>query len=165
MHNLLIYSRNRCTNVEQVDGRTMRSICRLQDTLTEAFVEITVHLPDLEIIMAKGEVRRTYDQVCPDPSESLQKVIGVRVGPGMLKIIEGLVGEATDYRQLAFMVEECCHGVILSFTKDVLINAPEDEAGSKKFYTKMVMDNTRLYNRCAAFAPGSPIVEGLELPT
>ena len=83
----------------------------------------------------------------------------------MLKIIEGLVGEATDYRQLAFMVEECCHGVILSFTKDVLINAPEDEAGSKKFYTKMVTDNTRLYNRCAAFAPGSPIVEGLELPT
>lgn len=165
MHNILKYSRNRCTNVEQVDEHTMRSICRLQDTLTEAVVEIMVRLPDLEIIGAKGEIRRTYDQGCPNPSESLQKVIGIRIGPGMLKIIEGLVGEATDYKQLAFMVEECCHGVILSFTKDVLINAPKDDAGIEKFYKKMISDNYRMYNRCAAFAPGSPIVEGIELPT
>jgi hypothetical protein len=150
--------------VEQVDEHHLKSICRLQDTLMDAFVEITVQLPDLEIIGVKGQVHRTVQEMCRDVSESLQKVVGVRIGPGVLKIIRGLVGDATDRKQLAFMVEECCHGVILSFTKDVLLNAPEDEARSKAFHQQMVRENTRLYNRCAAFAPGSSLVEGIEPP-
>ena len=145
----------------------MKSTCRLQDTLTDAFVEIVVSLPDLEIKSVSSEIRRTYQEECVTPGDSLQKVTGVRIGPGVLKIIRGLVGEATDCKQLAFMVEECCHGIILSFTKDVLVNSPRptDVAKAKEFYAKMVKENIRLYNRCAAFAPGSPIVEGIEPPT
>jgi hypothetical protein len=64
------------------------------------------------------------------------------------------------------MVEECCHGVILSFTKDTLVATPRpkdvEEAGA--FYAEMVKKNIRLYNRCAAFAPGSRLVEGVEPP-
>jgi len=142
----------------------MRSYCRLQDTLTDALVEIMVRLPDLEISGVKAEVRRTYQDECLDASGSLQKAIGVRIGPGMLKIIKGLVGEATACNQLAFMVEECCHGVILAFTKDVLLNRPQfkDKAEEKEFYVDMVKENPRLYNRCAAFAPGSSMVEGID---
>ena len=166
MANILKFSRNRCTSVEQVDDHTMRSTCRLQDTLTDAFVEIMVQLPDLEITGISGVIRRAYQEECLNPTDSLQKVIGVRIGPGMLKIIEGLIGAATDCKQLAFMVEECCHGVILSFTKDVLISSPRptDADKAKEFYAQMVRENMRLYNRCAAFAPGSPIVEGIEPP-
>jgi len=164
MANILKFSRNRSASVEQVDDHTMRSTCRLQDTLTDAFVEIMVRLPDLEITSVKGEVRRTYQEECLKPVEALQKVVGVRIGPGMLKIIKGLIGETTDCKQLAFMVEECCHGVILCFTKDVLLSTPRDEANAKEFYAKMVRENIRLYNRCAAFAPGSSIVEGIEPP-
>jgi hypothetical protein len=164
MANLLKYSRNRCTTVEQIDEHTLRSSCRLQDTLTEAFVEITVRLPDLEITGVKGDVYRSAQQGSRDPALRLKKVIGVRVGPGMRKIIKGMIGEETDTRQLAFMVEECCHGVILSFTKDVLESSPRPkELGeAKKFYADMVKENVRLYNRCAAFAPGSSLVEGIE---
>jgi len=36
--------------------------------------------------------------------------------------------------------------------------------GKLDFYRDMVRKNIRLYNRCAAFAEGSPIVEGLEPP-
>jgi hypothetical protein len=167
MNNILKFSRNRCTSVEQVDDHTMRSTCRLQDTLTDAFVEIVVKLPDLEIKSVRSEIRRTYQEEGLKPGDSLQKVTGVRIGPGVLKIIRGLVGEAIDCKQLAFMVEECCHGVILSFTKDVLVSSPRptDVAKAKEFYAKMVKENIRLYNRCAAFAPGSPIVEGIEPPT
>ena len=166
MESILKFSRNRCTTVEQLDDQNMRSTCRLQDTLTDGFVEITVKLPDLEITSVKSEVRRTYDEECVNSTESLQKLIGVRIGPGMLKIIRGLVGKATDCKQLAFMVEECCHGIILSFTKDVLVCSPrpKDEVESRKFYANMVKENIRLFNRCAAFAPGSSIVEGIEPP-
>jgi hypothetical protein len=166
MESILKFSRNRCTTVEQLDAQNMRSTCRLQDTLTDAFVEITVKLPDLEITSVNSEVRRTYQEKCLNSTESLQKVVGVRIGPGMLKIIRGLVGNATDCKQLAFMVEECCHGIILSFTKDVLVGSPrpKDAAASKKFYANMVKENIRLFNRCAAFAPGSSIVEGIDPP-
>jgi hypothetical protein len=90
--------------------------------------------------------------------------VGVRIGPGVLKIIKGLIGESTECRQLAFMVEECCHGVILSLTKNEIGLAPEDPEKAKDFYKGLVMDNIRLFNRCAAFAPGSSIVEGIEPP-
>ena len=166
MGNILTFSRNRCICVEQLDDQTMRSSCRLQDNLMDAHVEITVRLPDLEIIGVTGEVHRAYQEVSLEPSEALQRAVGVRIGPGMLKIIRGLVGEATDCKQLAFMVEECCHGVILTFTKDVLIRSPRptDETEAKKFYADMIKENIRLYDRCAAFAPGSSIVEGIEPP-
>lgn len=164
MAQILTFQRNRCTSVTQIDENTLLSSCHLQDTLTDAFVEITVKLPDLEISDVRGEVRRTYQAECRDQDDALRKVLGVRVGPGMLKIIEGLMGDATDCGQLAFMVEECCHGVILSFTKDVLLKAPPEETGKKDFYTNMVKQNIRLYNRCAAFAPGSSLVEDIEPP-
>jgi len=166
MANILTFSRNRCTSVEQVDDHTIRSTCHLQDTLTDALVEIMARLPDLEITSVKGELRRTYQEECLKPPESLQKVVGVRIGSGMLKTIKGLIGETAGCEQLTFMVEECCHGIILSFTKDVLLTRPKlrDEAEAREFYAKRVRDNVRLYNRCAAFAPGSSFVEGIEPP-
>jgi hypothetical protein len=129
-------------------------------------VEITVQLPDLEITGVTADVRRTYQEECRDASKALEKVIGVRIGAGMLKIIEGLVGEETDCGQLIFMVEECCHGVILTFTKETLVSTPRPKEieEANKFYREMVKKNPRLYNRCAAFAPGSAMVEGITPP-
>ncbi len=164
MPHILSYSRNRCTTVEQIDEETIRSTCRLQDTLTEAHVEITVKLPDLEITSAEGGFNRTWQKECRNTGPALQKVLGVRVGPGMLKIIPGLIEEASDCRQLTFMVEECCHGVILAFTKETLQKTPEQMEGSVAFYQNLVKKNIRLYNRCAAFAKGSVLVEGIEPP-
>ncbi|OQY57926.1 MAG: hypothetical protein B6245_14510 [Desulfobacteraceae bacterium 4572_88] len=163
MAHLLCFSRNRSTSVE-IDEQTIRSSCRLQDTLTEAFVEITVGLPDLDITSISGKLQRTYQEECLDDTEYLQKAVGVRVGPGMVEIIKGLMGDHTDCEELIFMLEECCHGVILTLTKKVLKKAPEDLEGRFEFFSKMVRDNIRLYNRCAAFAPGSRLVEGLEPP-
>jgi hypothetical protein len=166
MPNLLSYSRNRCTSVEQLDETTLRSTCRLQDTLTDARVEITVLLPDLEITGVSGHLRRTYQEECRDAADFLKNVIGVRIGPGMLKIIKGLVGEKTECKQLRFMVEECCHGVILAFTKErlVLNPRPREIEAAKAFYAALVRKNVRLYNRCAAYAPGSSLVEGITPP-
>lgn len=161
MHNLLFFSRNRSTSVEQIDEKTMRSFCHLQDTFTDLYVEILVKLPDLVITDVKAEVRRSPQNVPPIKIDSLQKAVGVRIGPSMLKILKGLIG---DSKQLTFMVEECCHGVILSFTKGELQKAPKDKKGAKEFYSNMVKQNNRLYNRCAAFAEGSPLVEGIEPP-
>ncbi|MDY6972755.1 MAG: hypothetical protein SV775_10550 [Thermodesulfobacteriota bacterium] len=164
MANILCYSRNRCTSVEQVDNCTVISTCRLQDTLVDALVEIRVRLPDLEITEITSEVRRSHHLEYLKPAESLQRAVGIRIGPSVLKIIRGLIGEDINFKQLAFMVEECCHGVILSFTKNGLLDSPKDKADAREYYAKKVQENIRLYNRCAAFGPGSPLVEGIEAP-
>jgi len=86
------------------------------------------------------------------------------VGSGVLKIISGLIGEEEAYAELSFMVEECCHGVILTLTKQELGHAPLEPADGREFYRNLVLRSVRLYNRCAAFAPGSSLVEGIEPP-
>ncbi len=162
MPQILSFSRNRCTSVEQLDEHTLRSICRLQDTLMDASVEIRVKLPDLEITGVAGAVGRSAEGAGEGPADDLAKVIGIRVGPGMTKIIKGLIGSAGQSRQLGFMLEECCQAVILAFTKDVLLGRPQGAPAELRFYQEMVKGNPRLYNRCAAFAPGSSLVEGIE---
>lgn len=167
MQKLLTFSRNRCTSVEQVNDKTIISTSRVQDTLSDAFVELKVKLPDLEIIEITGDFKRTYRQGCKELNASLKKVVGMRVGPGMLKIIKGLIGDGSDCNELAFMVEECCHGVILALNKDMLKQMELMTRGKEitdDLYTEMVKSNIRLYNRCAAFAQGSPLVEGIEPP-
>lgn len=159
-----VFARNRCTSVEQIDESTIRSTCRLQDTLTEAWVELMVKLPDLEVVEASASFARSPREECRDADQAAQKAVGVRIGPGMLKIIKGLMAEVTSCGQLGFMVEECCHGVILAFTKETLMATPEDQINDPATYREMVRNNIRLFNRCAAFAPGSSMVEGLEPP-
>jgi hypothetical protein len=158
------YSRNRATSVEQIDENTLTSTCRLQDSFTDAFVTIHVRLPELEIVEAAGGFSRYTHRVCQGAEKALEKVVGVRIGAGMKKIIRGLVAEVTDCGELAVLVEECCHAVILAFTKEMLTRVPADLSRETEFFTKMVKQNIRLYNSCAAFSPGSPIVEGIDPP-
>ena len=162
MADILCFSRNRCITVEQIDEQTMRSSCRLQDTLTDALVEIRVKIPDLEVMEVSGEIRRSTGPEVVNVVDALRKVIGIRVGPGMKKIIKGLIGKSETEKQLGFMVEECCDGIILTFTKDVLLHAPKDKQSEREYFENMVRANPRLYNSCAALAPGSPLVEGIK---
>ncbi|MCF8061371.1 MAG: hypothetical protein K9M82_02545 [Deltaproteobacteria bacterium] len=162
---LLSYSRTRTTSVERPEPDTLRAACRLQDNLMEAEVEITVRLPDLDITAVQSRVLRDERGLCPGGLEGLENAVGVRIGPGMAKIIKGLVGDDFPCPQLVFMVEECCHGVILYFTKDELRAVPEDEDEAREHFARMIRKNIRLYNRCAAFAPGSSITEGIDPPS
>lgn len=161
--NILKFSMNRCASVERLDANTLRSVCRLRDTFTCASVEVLARLPDLEISEARAEFHHEWLKV-KDVDFVLRKLPGVRIGPGMLKIIKGLVGEEEELRQIAYMVEECCQAIIISLTKDILAKAPESEEEKIEYFSGMVRENIRLYNRCAAFAPGSRLVEGIEPP-
>lgn len=164
MPQLLCFSRIRRTQVEKIDDTTLKVNCTLKDTLTDAFVEVTAKLPDLVITSIEGRVNRSPRKICENGSENLQRAVGVRIGAGMTEIINGSLRQAVPCQELIFMLEECCHGVILSLTRDVLAEAPSDDAGKHEFFCKMVRKNVRLYNRCAAFAPGSSLVEGMEPP-
>lgn len=163
MANIACFTRNRCTTVERVDDQTTRSTCRVQDTLMEACVEISVKSPNLEIAEITGEIRRSSERIRIDVSTDLRKMIGIRVGPGIKKIIRGLIGDHPFVETLSVLLDECCNGVIMSFTRDILLAAPRDPAGEKDFFSNMVRANPRLYNSCAALSEDSPLMEALEV--
>jgi len=126
-------------------------------------VEILVKAPDLEIVGVRGEVRRSGEGDRTDLDQDLQPVLGARVGPGIKKIIRGLIADGPWVETLAILLDECCHGVILSFTRDVLVLAPQDRAGEKAFFSNMVRANPRMYNSCAALSADSPLMADLVL--
>jgi hypothetical protein len=159
MADIACFTRNRCTTVEMVDEQTTRSTCRVQDTSMEAWVEILVKSPNLDIAGVTGEIRRSSAGNGIDISGDLQKVIGARVGPGIKKII----GDRPFVEIMSVLLDECCNGVIMSYTRDVLLSAPRDPAGEKVFFSNMVRANPRLYNSCAALSENSPLMEALEL--
>ncbi|SMC78850.1 hypothetical protein SAMN02746065_11058 [Desulfocicer vacuolatum DSM 3385] len=161
-NNILKFAMNRNTSVEKINGGNLRSVCRLRDTFTDAEVVIEVKMPDMEICAISGYFRHAGWGEIEDLDRRLQAVMGVRVAAGMLKIIKGLMGEEEKIQQIVYMVEECCHGVILTLTRKVLLKAPDDEAGKVSFYSNMVKKSIRLYDRCAAFAKGTPLVAELE---
>lgn len=164
MPHILFFSRNRSTSVEHIDGGSVKACCRLQDSLMDAFVEILVKVPDLELAEVRAEVYRSEKTITPDEIKSLGKAVGIHIGPGLVKIMKGLVGYSENLGELLNMLDECCQGVILSFTKDALAKAPEDRGKAKEYYAQLVKENVRLYDSCIAFVPGSPLVKGIEPP-
>lgn len=163
MAHLISFSRSRCTTAEESSDGIMTCTCRVTDNLLDGRVQIKATLPDLEIMTAESRFDHCLIKGMAAAEERLQNLLGVRIGPGMLKIIEGLMGDDPACVELAFMAEECCHGAILSLTKGALKEAPLEPADSRDFFSKMVQKNVRLHNRCAAFADGSTLLEGIDV--
>ncbi len=163
MAHLISFSRSRCTTVEESSNGIMTCTCRVTDNLLDGRVQIHASLPELEIMAAKSRFDHCLIKGMSAAEERLQNILGVRIGPGMLKIIEGLMGDDPACVELAYMAEECCHGAILSLTKKTLKEAPLEPVNSRDHFSKMVQKNIRLYNRCAAFAEGSSLLEGVDI--
>jgi len=164
MAHLIYFSRSRCTTVEESSEGIMTCACRITDNLLDARVQIQAALPDLEIMVVNSRIDHCLIDGMATAENKLQSLLGVRIGPGMLKIIKGLMGDEPACTELAYMAEECCQGAILSLTRKELEKAPRNPEDSRDHFSEMVKTNIRLYNRCVAFSEGSTILEGIEIP-
>lgn len=161
---ILGYMRNKVVEVEpQSDGGLLVS-WRLTDSLLDMEVQMRVQPPDLEIREAAARVKRCSTQECLSAQELIQKVVGVRVGSGLRKIVRGLLGGAEGCSRLTEAVLECSNAVILHFT------LPQLQAGEKLSQEErlastraMLKVNPRLVRSCIVFADDSPIMQGLDL--
>ncbi len=163
MAEILIFSRNKCIYVEDVGDSIIKATCKVQDTFGEGYIEIKVRSPDLEIVEVHCNI--SYADLEPELeiAKYLEKLVGSRIGPGIRKIIRGILGDSKYSEFISSLLEECLNGVILSFTKDVLSSAPVDPEGEREFFANMVRANPRLYNSCAALSQESPLMEGIRL--
>ena len=161
------FMRNKMVEVEPSAEDMVAVHWRLTDDLTDVEMKFVFQLPDLEITEAQANVKRSLYREGVDAPAAVSKVIGVRVGPGLRKIVRGLMGGSTGSIDLTEGVLDCCNAVILHFT------LPGIQAGEQyrditdeeriNFMREMVKGNPRLPRSCIAFADDSPIMAGLNL--
>jgi hypothetical protein len=156
------FMRNKVVEVESLTDGTLSISWRIVDTLTEAEIQMKVRPPDLEITEARARWVRSPHPECTQAQELIGKITGVRVGPGMRKIVHGLLGGSAGCAELKEGVLECANAVILHFTvPQIQANARGTEEERRKRYQDMLRFNPRLVRSCIAFADDSPLMEGL----
>jgi len=159
----LAFVRNKVMEVEPLSGGMLSVSWRLVDSLTEAEIRMKFQPPDLEIREAEARLERWPHPECSEAPKLIQKVIGVRVGPGLRKIVQGVMGGASGCAELAEGVLECCNAVILHFTvPQIQANEKGTEEERRMRYQEMLRTNPRLVRSCVAFADDSPLMEGLK---
>ena len=161
----LRFLRNKKVEVEpQPDGRLLVS-WHLSDDLLKAEVCLVVQTPELEIVEASAHVDRIPPKKCLNAQDLIEGVEGVSIGPGLRKIVRGILDGDDGCSILADAVLECCNAVILHFTRPGIelgetITDPEDKLAAVR---EMVSQNPRLVRSCIAFQDDSPIMKGLNL--
>jgi len=161
---VLCYSRNKCATVVDREDGSLLVRAGVEDTLFTGAVEMVVRVPDLEIVSVEGEVRRAFHEECREATSLLHEAVGLRIGSGVNKAINDLVGGPKGCPRLADLMLECVDQVILRFTfpriKEVQSVKEEDRVEATR---EMLRQNPALLGSCVAFAPGSSLLRDLEI--
>lgn len=154
----LRYIKNKRGIVEELDNGDILVRSRLDDTFFEAEVELLVKLPGLEILSAKGEMRRAFNDECKNATNLLQKVVGTRIGPGLTKRVRDALSGSDGCPRMADLVLECCNEVILAFTADQLRDfLLKNDILPDEFSKEFLSQNPRVLGSCITYSPESPL--------
>jgi len=159
---ILRFLRNKVVEVEPQPDGIIAVSWRLTDDLLTAEIDLKVQLPDLEIVKAEAKLGRLIPRAWSAAPGLIKKIEGVRVGAGLRKIVQGLLGGPQGCPVLAQAVLESANAIILNFTRPVVQAGEQLGDGEKlNFLRDMVKDNPRLVRSCIAFQDDSPIMQGL----
>jgi hypothetical protein len=156
------FLRNKVVEVNPLSDGSLAVSWRLTDDLLKAEVNLKIQPPDLEIVQAEAVLDRLVPQNWSTAPELIKKIEGVRVGAGLRKIVQGLLGGPNGCSVLVQAVLESANAVILHFTRPV-IQVGERLEGKEKLANlrEMIKNNPRLVRSCVAFQDDSPIMLGL----
>ncbi len=156
------FLRNKVVEVNPRSDGSLAVSWRLTDDLLKAEVNLKVQPPDLEIVQADACLDRLVPRAWSTAPELIRKIEGVRVGAGLRKIVQGLLGGPDGCSVLVHAVLESANAVILHFTRPV-IQVGESLEGEEKLANlrEMIKNNPRLVRSCVAFQDDSPIMQGL----
>lgn len=156
------------STVEPLENGLWRIITRTEDNLFCTEVTLDVKAPALDIRRAVVDVKRDGLGLVPDLSSAFGNLVGVRVGPGMTKIVRGLIGGSAGSDRIAELVLEAMEMLINAMTVPELRKATEAAGmktrltgdGPKVYLNDMLINeemavklaaNPRLKDSCAAF--------------
>ena len=157
------FLRNKVVEVTPLPDGSLAVSWRQTDDLLKAEVYLKVQPPDLEILEAEAELDRLVPRTWSTASELIKKIEGVRVGAGLRKIVQGLLGGPNGCSVLVDAVLDSANAVILHFTRPV-VQMGESLEGEEKLDSlrEMIKNNPRLVRSCVAFQDDSPIMQELD---
>jgi hypothetical protein len=160
----LRFLRNKVVEVAPQSDGSLAVSWRLADDLLKAEVNLKVQPPDLEIVEAEATLERFGAETWPSAPELIKKVKGIRIGSGLRKIVQGLLGGPKGCSLLVHAVLESANAVILNYTRPV-VQLGEKLEGQEKVDSlrEMIKTNPRLVRSCVVFQDDSPIMKGLDL--
>ena len=164
----LDFQSHNLVTVEMRDQGLWRIVARSEDNLFAVQVTLDVKLPALDITSAGIDVTRDELGLVPDLSGPAAKLVGVRVGPGMTKIVRGVLGGPKGSDRIADLTLEAMEMLVNGLTLPELRRAVEtagiawqhDSDGPKVFLNDRVVGpdgiqvmgaNPRLKDSCIAF--------------
>jgi len=165
---ILDFQMNHLTTVEMIEPTLWHIVARSDDNLFSGEVLLDVKLPALDIRHARINVKHDILGLTPDLSYAEGKLIGVRVGPGMTKIVRGVVGGQEGSERMAELVLEAMEMLVNALTVPELRKALNmggtpfeyEEATSRvplndvvigEETVRLMAANPRLKDSCAAF--------------
>jgi hypothetical protein len=165
---ILDFQTNSLTTVEPIEQGLWRVASRFDDKLFSAEVTLDIKAPALDIRAARLDVKRDVLGLIPDLSSAAGNLIGVRVGPGMTKIVRAVVAGESGSRRVADMVLEAMEMLVNAITVPELKKASEtggetvsaESDGPRVYLNDIVVgdamarvmgSNPRLKDSCAAF--------------
>ena len=155
---ILCYTKNIHAGSEMLESGNTLARVRVDDTFLSAEMEMEVKLPDLKIESIKGRIIRSFAEECKDNAEVLQRAVGMRVGPGITRMVKETIGGSNGCNAFADMILEGCNAVIMGFTVDELdkqLAADNDEAFGDVL--KYMLENNPRIASCIAFAEGNEL--------
>lgn len=166
---ILEFQTNSLTTVGPVSPGLWRIHSRIDDALFSGEVELEVKVPALDIRKAQFSVKRDFLGLTPELTNSADNLIGVRVGPGMTKIVRAVVGGPEGSDRLAELTLEAMEMLVNALTVPELKKGLEigGEPVNLEFdgpkvrlndvligeqTVKLMANNPRLKDSCAAFS-------------
>ena len=159
----LRFLRNKVVEVEpQADG-SLTVYWRLTDDLLKAELVLKVEPPDLEIVEAEARLERFIPKGWETAPALIKKIEGVRIGSGLRKIVDGLLGGPRGCSVLAHAVLESSNAIILHYTRPGVERGEglSDEEGQRMLQENLKR-NPRLIRSCIAFQDDSPLLKGID---
>ncbi|MGO9572290.1 MAG: hypothetical protein ACLP5H_32645 [Desulfomonilaceae bacterium] len=165
---ILDFQMNHLTTVEMLEPALWRVAARSDDNLFSGEALLDVKLPALDIRHARLNVKRDLLGLTPDLSLVEAKLVGVRVGPGMTKIVRGVVGGREGSERMAELVLEAMEMLVNALTVPELRKAlnmggspfaneetpckvPLNDVVIGEETVRLMAANPRLKDSCAAF--------------
>jgi len=160
---ILDFIRNKIVEVEPLADGNVTVYWRLRDSLQSVEITLKFQPPDLVITEAKADVKPLLHGQSASAQALIQKVEGVRVGPGLRKIVSGLLSGSEGCELLTRAVLESSNAVILHFTRYTLQPGDDIEGDAKIAAARANLKfNPRMIGNCVVYGPGSPVMQGVE---
>lgn len=165
---ILDFQLHNLTVVEELEPGLWRVTLRAEDNLFASTIILDVKAPALDIRAVSLEIVRDVFGMVPDLTEAEKKLVGVRVGPGMTKIVREIVGGSSGSDRVAELLLEAMEMLVNAITVPELRKAtelgPSQPRGDGKDSVTVLNDrvislemirrlaaNPRLKDSCAAF--------------